>query len=194
MQAHRKKKERAASRSIEQRHRRPSWAKSSWTSYATYGNVNLTAQGTTERLESGKSQEQVCILENPLGQVWGEGLAGRSGYCSYPVGSDESQSEAVAMRHGSKGVNLSVMKKIQSTGPGDCLDMGQDGEGVKVCRQLEDAKVSAMAVGMGLQRKDRCEHMKDRESTGFGDDGFCTRVMRGREKIILHFYISTSLS
>ena len=56
MQAQKKKKEGAATRSIKQRHRRLSGARSSRALYAPYGNVNLTIQGTTERLESGKNQ------------------------------------------------------------------------------------------------------------------------------------------
>lgn len=67
VQVQRKKKEVAAIKSIKQRHRRPSWARSSQALYATYRNVNLTVQGTTERLESGKSQGQIYILESHAG-------------------------------------------------------------------------------------------------------------------------------
>lgn len=55
--------------------------------------------------------------------------------------------------------------------------------------QVEDTMALAMAVAMGIEKGDRYESMKERDSSGF-DDEFCMRGMRRRDQVIPDSQIS----
>lgn len=81
--------------------------------------MNLTIQAITERLESGKSPEQMCILESPFRQPWEKSKQEVPVTALIQLEYVKGQSKALAMRHGPKRMDMRMTKKSQSIGLGD---------------------------------------------------------------------------